>query len=148
MPAVPSAQQSIRRCVGIAMVALLCAHVATVAAQDRGERARRFEADQRACQDGKSGQAFEPCMKEARAVQAQRLDSTPSADAEQLRRNGLMRCDALKGDDRVACDARMRGEGTVSGSVAGGGILRELITTDAPDGAPPKPAPAESVHGQ
>jgi hypothetical protein len=33
----------------------------------------------------------------------------------------------LSGDERLACQARMEGMGTTSGSVAGGGVLREIV---------------------
>ena len=43
--------------------------------------------------------------------------------------NRLARCDRLPAGDREDCVRRMHGEGTVSGSVEGGGIYRELRTT-------------------
>ena len=51
----------------------------------------------------------------------------------------MARCEALAGDERTACVARIRGEGSVSGSVAGGGILREIVITE-----PVKPAPTST----
>ncbi len=59
------------------------------------------------------------------------LDSDPA----QYMRNALARCESLKGDDRDDCVARIRGAGTVSGSVEAGGLYRELITV-----IPGKPA--------
>jgi hypothetical protein len=50
-------------------------------------------------------------------------------DPAEFERNRLARCDLHKGFDRELCLRRMRGEGTVSGSVEGGGILRELRVT-------------------
>lgn len=47
----------------------------------------------------------------------------------EFERNRLARCDKHTGEDRELCLRRMRGEGTVSGSVEGGGILRELRIT-------------------
>jgi hypothetical protein len=41
----------------------------------------------------------------------------------------------LAGEDKAACEARMMGYGTVSGSVAGGGVLREVETVVMPPGA-------------
>jgi len=38
----------------------------------------------------------------------------------------------------------MNGEGTISGSVAGGGILRELVTTEVVPSAPQKPASVDT----
>jgi hypothetical protein len=44
----------------------------------------------------------------------------------EFERNRLARCDKHQGEDRDLCIRRMNGEGTVSGSVEGGGIYREL----------------------
>jgi len=64
------------------------------------------------------------------------------------------RCKVLSGDERSDCYARMRGEGTTSGSVAGGGNLREKVTIEPvpqrgsaapmPSGNPP-PMPSGST---
>jgi hypothetical protein len=47
-----------------------------------------------------------------------------------LLRNALKRCEPLPEQDRKDCLARMQGQGTTSGSVAGGGIYRELVTRE------------------
>jgi hypothetical protein len=47
----------------------------------------------------------------------------------EFERNRLARCDRHQGEDRDLCIRRMQGEGTVTGSVEGGGILRELRIT-------------------
>lgn len=130
MKTVSNARQILRRGVGIGMLVLICGQVFPAAAQDRSEKLRRYEADRQACRSGQTGQTFDSCMKEAKAVLAERPGANPTVSPEQLQRNALIRCDALKGDDRAACVARMHGEGTVSGSVAGGGVLRELVVTE------------------
>ena len=140
MKSASTALQVFLRGVGMGMVVLACGQVFSVAAQDRGEKLRRFEADRQACLGGESGQAVEPCLQEARAVLAQRPGSNPSVSPEQLQRDSLMRCEDLAGEDHAACVARMSGEGTTSGSVAGGGILRELVTTEVLPSPPQKPA--------
>ena len=70
------------------------------------------------------------CLKEAIAARAiaqrHHTDETP----EQLMRNALRRCEALQGPDRQDCVSRVQGLGTASGSVAGGGIYRELVTRE------------------
>lgn len=142
MKTASSTLQVFHRIVGIGMVVLACGQVFSVAAQDRSEKLRRFDADRQACRSGQSGQAFEPCMQEARAVLAQRPGSSPSVSPEQLQRGSLVRCEALAGEDRAACVARMRGEGTTSGSIAAGGILRELVTTEELPSPPQAPASA------
>jgi hypothetical protein len=125
-----SALQIFRRYAGVGMVVMVCGSAFTAQAQDRNERLRRFEVDRQACLSGKSSQTFDSCMKEARAEFAEPPGSSPPVSSEQLQRNAQMRCEHLTGEYRTACLARMRGEGTVSGSVAGGGILRELVTTE------------------
>lgn len=120
----------IRRGTGLVLVALALGAALPAAAQNRSERQSRFEADRQVCLSGKSSQDFDACMKEARAALQERPGSTPKVSPEQLQRNSALRCEALAGEDRVACLARMQGKGTVSGSVAGGGLLRELTTTE------------------
>lgn len=140
-----NARHLIRRSIGLGLVAIVCGFALTAAAQDRSEKLRRFDADRQVCLSGKSNQSFDSCMKEAKAVFDERAGSNPTVSAEQLQRNAFLRCDALAGDERVACVARIRGEGTVSGSVAGGGILRELVTTEVMPSEPKSPASAGTV---
>ena len=79
-----------------------------------------------ACNNGSSQQTRDTCLLEARnaaaAKRASQLNTNPGAvDA-----NAAQRCDALQGDDKLACQARMTGAGTTQGSVSGGGVIREL----------------------
>ena len=120
----------VRHSLGIAVMAMLCGHALTAGAQDRTEKQQRFEADVQACRSGKTGQNFDACMKEAKAVYAAPVAAGASGTAEQRQRAELLRCDVFTGDERTACVARLSGEATVSGSVAGCGILRETITTE------------------
>ena len=53
----------------------------------------------------------------------------------QFQSNAAARCDVLSGEDKAACQARMMGYGSTSGSVAGGGVLREVETVVMPPGA-------------
>jgi hypothetical protein len=45
----------------------------------------------------------------------------------------------FKGDEREACEARVRGDGSSTGSVQSGGILREVVRPVSPE---PATAPA------
>lgn len=49
--------------------------------------------------------------------------------------NASARCDVLMGEEKAACQARVMGYGSVTGSVAGGGLLREVETVVMPSGA-------------
>ena len=75
------------------------------------EAQARYQQDRAACMTGQSNQDRATCLKEAGAALAE------------ARRGNLN--DAQGQTD---CLARMRGEGTTEGSVAGGGILREKVT--------------------
>jgi hypothetical protein len=46
--------------------------------------------------------------------------------AEQLAAHAVQRCDVFRDDARQSCIARIQGQGSVSGSVEAGGLVREL----------------------
>jgi hypothetical protein len=46
-----------------------------------------------------------------------------------------MRCNAFKGEDKVACEGRVAGLGNPKGSVAGGGVITEIESVVVPDSA-------------
>ncbi|HXR58384.1 MAG TPA: hypothetical protein VN747_03615 [Burkholderiales bacterium] len=79
----------------------------------------------------KSGEDKTTCLREAGAAQVEARRGTLAADdTSDYEKNRLARCDLHKNaDERDYCLRRMRGEGTTSGSVEGGGILRELVVT-------------------
>ena len=64
--------------------------------------------------------------KEARNARGSQLTVV---SPEQAQHNALQRCARLPEFYRVDCEARVRGQGQASGSVEGGGILRESVTT-------------------
>jgi len=71
------------------------------------------------------------CVKEARNTLAEikRGKMNESWQSSDFTKNAVLRCDVHKGDDKTDCIARIQGKGRTEGSVAGGGILRELTTT-------------------
>ena len=93
-----------------------------------------FQSEMAACAAGATQQDRETCMKEARNAQADKrrgvLDTQgPTAD------NALSRCEVHAGaEDRAACKARILGMGSTDGSVAGGGLIREVETVVLPAG--------------
>lgn len=89
----------------------------------------RYKQDMAVCNSGQSNQDVKTCRLEARNALAQALRGALTTAPEALAPNARLRCNAHEGEARVACEARMRGEGTTSsGSVGGGGILRETVT--------------------
>lgn len=78
------------------------------------------------CNNGKTQQDKATCLTEARSAHAVPKQSLTTAAQTDLQANALQRCEALDAGDKLACQARLKGQGTASGSVAGGGILREM----------------------
>jgi hypothetical protein len=91
---------------------------------------QRFERDRMVCAGGRSNQDRATCMHEAAAALAEVKRGRPANANESFKRNARLRCEVLQDDDRADCEARMHGQGTTSGSVAGGGIYRELVTRE------------------
>ncbi len=98
-----------------------------------------YRQEVRACQEGRTAQDLPTCLREARSAEADRkrgrLGNTGDFQA-----NALARCSAFNdAQDKEACRARIVGHVEILGSVAGGGILRQVaITVPAPQ-APQQP---------
>ena len=93
-----------------------------------------YQAEVQACMQGKTGEDQATCLKEARNAQADKKRGVLDNANGQFQANARARCGSLSGEDKSACEARMMGYGTVSGSVAGGGLLREVETVTMPPG--------------
>lgn len=113
-----------------AATGLLCASAAVAARSGAVAEAQAlYRQDMAVCNSGQSNQDRATCRREARnALAAARLGALTKAPGA-YQDNALQRCAAHQGPDRSDCEARVRGEGSVEGSVAGGGILRETVTT-------------------
>lgn len=104
-----------------------------------------FERELAVCHGKASTADRTNCLRDANAAYAEaRRGSSTAADPAQLAANAVRRCDALPGADRKDCVARMQGQGTARGSVAEGGIYRELVTRE-PGTAASAPASAAAV---
>lgn len=127
---------SLRAVAGVVLAAAgACASAATPA----GDVQARYEQERARCLSGQSGQARETCLKEAvNAREAATKGQLADGDGK-LGKNAKDRCDVLSGDEQRDCMARVKGKSntTESGSVKGGGILRETVTIE--------PAPAASA---
>jgi hypothetical protein len=128
-----------RSLVSFSVTALLAvtAAAAQMAAPPDGaalDTSGNYQAEVRACMAGKTGEDQATCLKEARNAQADKKRGVLDNANGQFEANARARCNALAGEDRSACEARMMGYGNVSGSVAGGGVLREVETVVMPAG--------------
>jgi len=115
----------------LASAALLVLSQAAFAqpAQSRAAIDAAYQQDRAACLDSASMHERTACLREAGAVRADALRGRRLAGPtpEDLTRNALQRCQELPSDDKLLCERRVRGEGSTTGSVAAGGVLRELV---------------------
>ena len=111
-----------------AVAALLVAGMTAAAGGSQSEAQLRYEQDRADCISGQTNQDRATCLREAgAALQESKRGGLPESQSV-YEKNKLARCDRLAGGEREDCLRRMRGEGTISGSVESGGIYRELRT--------------------
>ena len=101
-------------------------------AADRTGAQAVYQQDRAACNSGQTSQDRATCLKEAGAALREARRGGLDDGQSQLEKNRLLRCDNQPPQDRDACVRRMNGEGVTTGSVDGGGILRELVTPVEP----------------
>jgi hypothetical protein len=85
-----------------------------------------------ACKNGSSQQSRETCMTEVRNANAAKRAGKVDNSGGQFKANALARCNTFKGEEKVACEARVTGLGNPQGSVAGGGVITEVETVVLP----------------
>lgn len=101
----------------------------------------RYQRDAAVCLSSRYTGDKADCLSEASTARASREPVMIDLDPERYLRNALKRCEPLPESDRIDCIARMQGRGTATGSVAGGGIYRELVTREV--GVAPAAVPAK-----
>ncbi|MES2949557.1 MAG: hypothetical protein V4858_13530 [Pseudomonadota bacterium] len=128
-----------------ALASLLAAQAfAHTSADNLAAAQARYQREVAACAANNPDVDKSSCMKDARNALAEikrgRMnESTSAADFE---RHALLRCEAHRGEDKSDCIARIQGRGRTLGSVASGGILRELTATKTPASPMVQPVPA------
>ena len=103
------------------------------------DAAARYQQERAVCLSGQSSQDRATCLREASAAFAEAKRGALDDGSAAYERNARERCNKLAEADRNACIARMQGQGTTSGSVAAGGIYRELVTRETVVPSPAKP---------
>lgn len=120
---------------GVAALLAVSAATAQIAGNATGiDASGNYRQEVKACMDGRTQQDRDTCLQEARNAQADKQRGVLDNAGGQFQANAQARCDVLAGEDKAACQARMMGYGTATGSVAGGGILREVETVVLPAG--------------
>lgn len=121
---------------GVAALLAVTAATAQVATGTTGiDTSGSFQQEINACMTGKTQQDQATCLKEARNAQADKKRGVLDNAGARFDANAAARCDVLAGEEKAACQARILGYGNTSGSVAGGGVLREVETVVMPPGA-------------
>jgi len=126
-----STTEKILMLVLLLLSALLFSSVTAHAAEPslQADARKVYQYDRADCMSGLAGQDKNTCLREAGAALNEAKSGKLADPDTDFERNRLMRCSYLRDPDRTYCVRRMNGEGTVSGSVEGGGILRELVVT-------------------
>lgn len=124
-----TSQNSLRTSISLAAVLLIAAGAAQAAGASSSttEAQVRFRQEMAVCDSGQSQQPVQTCRTEARNALAEARRGGLTSAPEQLNQNAIQRCMEFIGDDRVACEARIRNPSRVEGSVKGGGVLRESV---------------------
>jgi hypothetical protein len=109
-----------------------------------GSPEANYQSERADCLAGRTQQSQKNCLYEAvSARDAARKGLLTSESPPELVEAAKRRCQVQPaGPDRVACERMAQGEGTVSGSVAAGGEMRELTTVVPP---PKKPQRSKRV---
>ncbi len=111
---------------------------------DSTDSLARYKQERAVCISGQSKQDRATCLREASAALAQARQGDLNDGAAQYSGNARKRCESLPEEQRQACEARMQGQGSKSGSADTGGAYRELVTHEtvaASDAALDKPVP-------
>ena len=120
---------------GAAALLAVTAATAQVATGTTGiDASGSYQQEVNACMTGKTQQDQATCLREARNAQADKKRGVLDNSSGQFDANAAARCDALAGEDKAACQARVMGYGNTTGSVAAGGVLREVETVVMPAG--------------
>ena len=108
-------------------------HVGTAQAADAAAAKAVYAQERANCEAGRTQQDRATCLKEAGAA-AQEKKRNGLANPGSARQNAKERCNALPPKDQADCVARIEGPSsanqqvTTSGSVGGGGVIRETRT--------------------
>ena len=121
---------------GAAALLAMTAATAQVATGTTGiDASGSYQQEVNACMTGKTQQDRDTCLREARNAQADKKRGVLDNSGAKFDSNAAARCDVLVGEEKAACQARMMGYGNTTGSIAGGGVLREVETVVLPPGS-------------
>jgi hypothetical protein len=131
---------AIRQAAWIVLTILLMVVVFSVnaeAANPASGANARYQQERAVCLSGASNQDRATCLKEAAAALKEAKAGHLNDGRQDYAANALQRCNGLPGEQQELCYRRMQ-EGSVSGSVQEGGVMRELVVKEKtmPDSKP------------
>lgn len=113
----------------LATCALAILPAAWAAGPSASTAERTYQQERAHCMSGKSHQDRATCLREAGAARDEaRRGALGNQPAGNLAANATARCKAQPPADREACVQRILGAGSASGSVKGGGVIRQTET--------------------
>ena len=119
----------------VAALLAMTAATAQVATGPTGiDATGNYRHEVQSCLSGRTQEDQATCLREARNAQAEKKRGVLDNQGAQFQANAMARCNVLAGEDKAACQARMMGFGHTEGSVAGGGMIREVETVVLPPG--------------
>lgn len=104
--------------------------ISALAATPANEIDQKYKDDRALCLSGRTAQDRPTCLREAGAARDEARRGQLNDGGANYRKNAKERCDVLTGDEQRDCVARSKGMGNVSGSVEGGGLMRETVTRE------------------
>ena len=135
MPTQNSHSRKSLLCFGVAALLAVTAVTAQVASGTTGiDSSGSYQQEVDACMTGKTQQDQATCLREARNAQSDKKRGVLDNAGAQFDSNAATRCNVLTGEEQAACLARVQGFGSTTGSVAAGGVLREVETVILPAG--------------
>lgn len=124
--------------IGFGLCALFAVVAATAQVPSVGnsgiDNSGNYQQERAWCIANTTGEAQATCLKSASAAQTEKRRGTLDTNAADYAANAMRRCDVLTGEDRAACQARVAGYGSASGSVIGGGVIKQVETVVLPPG--------------
>jgi len=112
------------------VAALLASSGSFAADPGNADNARaQYDAERARCMSGTTGQDQASCLRSAGAAYDALREGRLRDSNDDYRANALSRCKTLPPADRADCASRVDGEGIKSGSVKGGGDIKETVTT-------------------
>jgi hypothetical protein len=138
-PSSPSSITRLGSALGLSLLMACGAAIAQVPITATGttgiDASGNVQKEREACLTGRTQQDQATCLREANNAAAEKRAGKLDNAGARFDANARQRCEVLTGEDRAACEARVMGYGNTQGSVAGGGVIREVETVVVPPGA-------------